>query len=239
MSDKACARTELLIGRAGIVRLASAHVLVAGLGGVGGQVAETLARAGVGSLTLVDGDCVARSNLNRQVVALESTLGRPKTAVMAERIADINPELAVRACRDWITPDSLPALLALGPYDYVADCIDGVAGKVALIAACLAREIPIIASMGAAGRLDPSRVRLTALDRTHGDGLARAVRRGLRARGLQPELRVVFSDEPVRPATREAGAGQAAHGVIGYLPALFGVMLGGEIVRCLLAHEAR
>ena len=168
-----------------------------------------------------------------------ATLGRAKSEVMAERIADINPELVVRACRDWITPTSLPALFALGPYDYVADCIDGVAGKVALIAACLARDIPIIASMGAAGRLDPAQVRLTTLNQTHGDGLARAVRRGLRARGLRPELRVVFSDEPVRPATRDVDAGRAAHGVIGYLPALFGVMLGGEIVRCLLAGEVR
>ena len=92
---------------------------------------------------------------------------------------------------------------------------------------------------GAAGRLDPAQVRLTTLNQTHGDGLARAVRRGLRARGLRPELRVVFSDEPVRPATRDVDAGRAAHGVIGYLPALFGVMLGGEIVRCLLAGEVR
>lgn len=237
MSDKACARTERLIGRAGMVRLAGAHVLVAGLGGVGGQTAETLARAGVGSLTLIDGDCVTRSNLNRQVAALHSTLGRPKSAVMAERIADINPELLVQARCEWLTPASLPALLAAGPYDYVADCIDGVAAKVALIAACATREMPIIASMGAAGRLDPSRVRLAKLNQTHGDGLARAVRRGLKARGLRPELSVVFSDEPVRPTTHEAGAGQAAHGVISYLPALFGLMLGGEIIRRLLARE--
>ncbi|MGB1109172.1 MAG: tRNA threonylcarbamoyladenosine dehydratase [Gammaproteobacteria bacterium] len=241
MSDKACARTELLIGREGMINLASRHVLVAGLGGVGGHAAETLARAGVGTLTLVDNDRVAPSNLNRQLLALNSTLGLSKVQVMAERIRDINPELDVRVLDQFIDQENAAALLEGEPLDYVADCIDTVACKTALIAAALDRSIPVISSMGAAGRLDARRVQCVKLNQTHGDGLARAVRKRLKQAGYALDLPVIFSDEPPALGIPKSmtDEGEKAHprsvnGTIAHMPPLFGLMLAGEIIRRLL-----
>jgi tRNA A37 threonylcarbamoyladenosine dehydratase len=241
MSEQACARTERLIGRDGVVRLAGAHVLVAGLGGVGGHCAEALARAGVGTLTLIDPDRVVPSNLNRQVVALHSTLGRLKVEVMAERLRDIQPAIAIDPQACWLDAEHTDAIVAAAAPDAIADCIDGVAAKVALIAAAQRQDRPLIASLGAGGRLDPTRVRLGRLNQVQGCGLARAVRRRLKAHGLAPRARVVYSDEPPRlqPMTREAGShpheGSRTIGTIAYLPAQFGLMLAGEILRLLLA----
>jgi tRNA A37 threonylcarbamoyladenosine dehydratase len=255
MAEGSCARTELLIGRAGVVRLAGAHVLVAGLGGVGGHAAEALGRAGVGTLTLVDHDVVAQSNLNRQVLALTSTLGRPKTAVMAERLHEINPELEVRVRAQFVDQRTAGEILASERPHFVADCIDTVGPKTTLIAACLEQGIPVVSSMGAGGRLDPTRVHVTRLNQTYGCGLARAVRRRLKALGLRPALTVVFSDEPVRGAGLDESNGaeavkgpegsgvfpespgigsRAVTGTISFMPALFGLMVAGVILNRLL-----
>lgn len=244
MSDKACARTELLIGREGMVNLAGRHVLVAGLGGVGGHAAETLARAGVGTLTLIDNDRVAPSNLNRQLLALQSTMGLDKVDVMAERIRDINPELDVRVINRFIDPDNAAALVAAERVDFVADCIDTVACKCALIGACLDQRVPVISSMGAAGRLDGRRVQCVKLKRTHGDGLAKAVRKRLKQAGYALDLPVIFSDETPALGIPKSmvEAGEEAHprsvnGTIAHLPPLFGLLLAGEIIRRLLAAD--
>ncbi|MGB0721393.1 MAG: tRNA threonylcarbamoyladenosine dehydratase [Gammaproteobacteria bacterium] len=241
MSDKACARTELLIGRGGMVNLAGRHVLVAGLGGVGGHVAEALARAGVGTLTLVDDDLVAPSNLNRQIIALRSTLGQRKVDVMVDRIADINPELDVRPLPMRIDRENAADLLARGPYDFVADCIDTVDAKAALLATCLDTRTPVIACMGSAGRMDPTRVGVARLNQTHGDGLARALRRRLKAMGRAPRLPVVFSDEPPRMGvTRDEDQGEHSgrvNGTISYMPAVFGLIQAGYILKTLLSDS--
>jgi tRNA A37 threonylcarbamoyladenosine dehydratase len=247
LAEGSCARTELLIGRAGIVRLAGAHVLVAGLGGVGGHAAEALGRAGIGTLTLVDHDVVAESNLNRQIVALRSTVGWAKAEVMARRLRDINPELDVRACTEFIQPDNVDRLVGADRLDYVADCIDTVASKTALIAACVNRGIAVVSSMGAGGRLDPTRIHVARLNQTYGCGLARAVRGRLKALGLRPEVMAVFSDEVPRAgagAARQPSEGSTPRhggpvtGTISYMPALFGLTLAGVIINRLLAMPA-
>ncbi len=217
-----------------MARLAGAHVLVAGLGGVGSYAAEALARAGVGRLTLADHDTVAPSNLNRQLVALRSTLGRPKVQVMAERIADINPHCEVSLMERFLDPDGIPEILALG-FDQVADAIDSLSAKVELIAVARARGLSIVSSMGAGGRLDPTRVRVGDLMDTRECGLARALRTRLRRRGLGRGLTVVWSDEPPRPPLPpeavSRGHPRAVNGTLSYMPAIFGLTLAGLLIR--------
>ncbi|HAS51300.1 MAG TPA: tRNA threonylcarbamoyladenosine dehydratase [Gammaproteobacteria bacterium] len=254
------ARTEILIGAAGLARLRAARVLIAGLGGVGGYVAETLGRAGVGHLTLLDHDVISPSNLNRQLAALHSTLGRSKVEVMAERLRDIDPTLELTLIREFLRPEGVEALmtgLPLSPnpspprgegspqiYHFVADCIDSIACKAALVAACLGHEIPVISALGAGNCLDVSRVRVAQLNQTQMCPLARELRRSLRERGARLNYPVVYSDEPRRPPLPHQpvsgdtpGRPRAVNGVISYMPALFGVMLAGVIVQELLATE--
>ncbi|MBN2885832.1 MAG: tRNA threonylcarbamoyladenosine dehydratase [Chromatiaceae bacterium] len=236
MSGGLADRTAILIGPEGVARLGAAHVLVAGLGGVGGHAAEALARAGVGALSLVDHDRVDPTNLNRQILALHSTLGRPKVEVMAERIADINPNCRLRPRQSFLDETNIEPLLGEG-VDLVIDAIDSLASKVALLEHCVRRDIPVFSSMGAGGRLDPGRVRLGDLMDTQVCGLARAVRTQLRKRGIGRGIRVVWSDEAPRPPLppSEPGA-RAINGTLSYLPALFGLMLAGEAVRQLLGE---
>ncbi|TCJ11794.1 tRNA threonylcarbamoyladenosine dehydratase [Parasulfuritortus cantonensis] len=230
-------RAEILIGRAGVERLAASHVFLAGLGGVGSWCAEALARAGVGRLTLVDMDDVALSNINRQLPALLSTVGRRKTEVMAERIRDINPACALEVLDTFIDPDNVAGLL---PADaaYVVDCIDSLNCKVALIATAHARGIPVAASMGAGNKLDPGRVRIADIARTQGDALAREVRHRLRRLGITEGILTVYSDEPGRPPRppepTSHGRARAVNGTISYLPPLFGLMLAGAVIQRLL-----
>ncbi|QIK38196.1 tRNA threonylcarbamoyladenosine dehydratase [Caldichromatium japonicum] len=231
------ARTRLLLGEAGRERLRSSHVLIVGLGGVGSFAAESLARAGVGALTLVDGDRVEPSNLNRQLIALRSTLGQPKVAVMARRIADINPACRLTLVPDFIEPEGVSGLLAPG-YELVLDAIDTFSAKVALLATALKRGQPILSSMGAGGRLDPTRVQVGDLMDTRVCPLARAVRLALRKQGIGRGLTVVWSDEPPLSgiiARTGAQGPRAMRGTISFLPALFGLMLAGVAIRHLLA----
>jgi tRNA A37 threonylcarbamoyladenosine dehydratase len=231
-------RTHILVGDAGLERLQSAQVLVAGLGGVGSFVAEALARAGVGELTLVDFDRVAGSNLNRQLVALHATLGELKTQVMAARIREINPDCRLTLIECFLEPEDMPGLLASG-YHQVADAIDSLASKVALIRAALDTGTPIVSSMGAGGRLDPTRIQVSDLMETRVCPLARAVRSRLRKAGIDRGLTVVWSDEPYLPPLPPEPTGhgrpRAVNGTISYLPALFGLTLAGVIVQRILA----
>lgn len=231
-------RAEILIGEAGLARLAASHVFLAGLGGVGSWCAEALARAGVGRLTLVDHDTVAASNINRQLPALHSTVGRSKAGVMAERIRDINPDCQLTVLETFIDPDNVASLL---PADlaYVVDCIDSLNCKVALIATARRRGLPVAASMGAGNKLDVSRVRLADIAKTQVCPLAREVRHRLKRQGIEKGVLTVFSDEPGRPPRppepTSHGRARAVNGTIAYLPPLFGLMLAGAVVRDLLA----
>lgn len=235
-------RTAILLGSGGLARIQNAHVLVAGLGGVGGAAAEALARAGVGQLTLLDHDVVSPSNLNRQVVALHSTLGRPKTEVLGERLRDINPQLELHLEREFLRPENAPELLAR-PFDYVLDCIDSIACKAALVLAAQNAGRPIISSMGAGGRLDPSRVRVATLNQTSRCGLAREMRKTLKRLGGRLDYPVVYSDEeaikglPHQPVGGDVpGRPRAVNGTISYMPAIFGLTLAAYVVRSLLAN---
>jgi tRNA A37 threonylcarbamoyladenosine dehydratase len=238
------ARTEILIGAAGLARLRAAHVLVAGLGGVGGYAAEALGRAGVGRLTLLDHDVVSPSNLNRQLLALHSTIGQPKVEVMAERLRDIDPALELTLIGEFLQPDRADDLVATARYDYVADCIDSIACKAALVAACHRHGVPVISALGAGNCLDVSRVRVARLDQTQVCALARELRRKLRELNAPLDYPVVYSDEPRRPPLPHQPVGgetpgrpRAVNGTISYLPALFGVMLAGFIIRRLLGES--
>ncbi|MEY2341174.1 ThiF family adenylyltransferase [Acidithiobacillus sp. IBUN Pt1247-S3] len=242
MQDEASIRTRILVGDDGMARLAASHVLVAGLGGVGAYVAENLARGGVGRLTLVDHDRVGVSNLNRQLVALHSTQGMPKVEVMAARIADMAPNCQVSAHQTFLQADNVQALLAESGATVLADCIDAIACKAALIQAAQGLGMQIYASMGAGNRLDPSQVRIARLNQTEGCPLARELRGLLRHAGASLDVWAVYSRERPRPAApREApghgpcGRPKTVNGTISYMPAFFGVYLAGAILQQILA----
>jgi len=232
-------RTRILVGDEGVERLGASHVLVAGLGGVGSFVAEALARAGVGALTLVDHDRVAPSNLNRQLVALRSTVGRLKADVMAERIADINPGCRVTVLPEFIDEDRMEDFVG-GGFDLIVDAIDSLSSKVALIETSVRLGMPILSSMGAGGRMDPTRLRVGDLMETQVCPLAREVRSRLRRRGVGRGVTVVWSDEsPIPPRPPEdtgRGRPRAVNGTLSYMPSLFGLTLAGLAVRRLLGQ---
>jgi len=231
-------RTSILIGADGCARLAAAHVLLAGLGGVGSFTAEALARAGVGRLTIADFDVVAPSNLNRQLCALTSTVSLRKVDVIAARIAEINPGCQVDIRADFLSPDAMSGLVEEGGYDHVADAIDSLSSKVALLAAALEAGVPVTASMGAGGRLDPTRIRVSDLMDTRECRLAREVRQRLRRAGHDRGVLAVWSDEPplppLPPEPTGRGRDRAVNGTISYMPALFGLTLAGCVIQRLL-----
>ncbi|WPL17746.1 Molybdopterin-synthase adenylyltransferase [Thiorhodovibrio winogradskyi] len=235
-------RTAILIGQVGCDRLARANVLIAGLGGVGGHAAEGLARAGVGQLTLVDPDRVEASNLNRQLIALHSTLGQPKVEVMVARLRDINPQGQFTPLARFLDPDNLSSL-ALERFDAVIDAIDSLSSKVALLAACLEAGVPVFSSMGAGGRMDPRALRTSDLMQSAQCPLARAVRQRLRRLGHGEGVLAVWSLEAPRPALMPertaSGRSRAINGTISYMPALFGLTLAGCAIERLLDREPR
>ncbi len=245
MTDPACSRLELLVGPEGLARLRAASVAVFGLGGVGSFAVEALARGGIGRLTLIDFDNVAASNLNRQLHALQRTLGRPKAEVLAERCREINPQIAVEAIHRCYDADTSDELLA-GDYDFVLDCIDQVTAKLHLIESCHHRNIPFIASMGAANKIDPGQVRYSDLFATQKCRLARIVRKELRRRGITSGVNVVYSTEEFRPlaAGRRCEESGGTHyqerraplGSSSVIPPLFGLTMAGEAIRSLLGE---
>ncbi|HSH70519.1 MAG TPA: tRNA threonylcarbamoyladenosine dehydratase [Deferrisomatales bacterium] len=235
------ARTRLLIGDAGMARLAAARVAVIGLGGVGSAAAEQLCRAGVGHLTLVDFDAVRESNLNRQLFALRSTLGRPKAEVAAERLADIDPGCVVDARVAFFAADTA-ADLALAGQDHVLDCIDSLNPKAQLIHHCVKGGVPVITSTGAAAKTDPSGVTVRDLFETRNCPLARHLRRRLRNLGITAGVPAVHSPAvPQKAKGREPeedllprGRPRIPLGSISYVPVLFGCLMAGHVVQHLL-----
>ena len=225
-------RTLTLLGEEAVGRLARARVLVAGVGGVGGYAAEMLARSGVGHLTLVDADNVAVSNINRQIIATSDAVGESKVWLFADRFRAINPEIDVRPIQEYLDADNIPALLDR-EFDYVIDAIDTVSPKMTLIQECLRRGIPIISSMGAGGRLDPSKVGYFDISETRDDGLARVVRQRLRKAGIRRGLTVVASTErPERHSVipLDEPNKRSSFGTIATIPALFGIFLSSKVI---------
>ncbi|KAI8475684.1 MAG: hypothetical protein J3K34DRAFT_517116 [Monoraphidium minutum] len=232
-------RTRLLVGEEGLAKLAATRVLLVGLGGVGSYAAEFLARAGVGALTIVDGDCVDTTNRNRQLPALASTEGRPKAEVVASRLLDINPRLELTARQEFLDPESTRALVASERFDFVIDAIDSIAPKQHLLLAAVEAGVKVVSSMGAGGRVDPSRVRTADLQDTYGDPFAANIRRGLRKKGVGRGVVAVFSDEPVRRASLGMAGQQykkSYYGTISYLPALFGLWISQHVIRDALGE---
>lgn len=228
-------RTRLLLGESAAARLAAARVFIAGVGGVGGYAAEMLARSGVGHLTLVDADCVSATNLNRQIIAVIPDIGKPKTDLFERRFLDINPEISVTPMRKFISPDNVADMLSEG-FDYVIDAIDTVAPKVALIAHCLREKIPVISSMGAGGRVDPTKAGYFDLWETREDGLARAVRQRLKKIGLRRRLDVVASSEAPRSGAvieLDERNKRSSYGTIATIPSVFGILLAAKVINNL------
>lgn len=229
-------RTRTLIGGDACRRLAEARVLVVGVGGVGGYAAEMLARSGVGHLTLIDADDVAPTNLNRQLIALRSTLGQPKTDLFARRFKDINSGVDVEPLRIFLNPENVDEILDRG-FDFVVDAIDTVAPKTSLIAGCLRRGMRIISSMGAGGRLDPTKVGYADLWSTTEDGLARAVRQRLKKMGLRRPLKVVASSEAPRRRSvidLDLPNKRSSYGTLPTIPSLFGIYLASHVIQKLI-----
>ena len=233
--SEAFLRTRMILGEDVMARLKCAHVAVVGLGGVGSYVVECLARSGVGELTLIDSDCYAPSNLNRQLGALRSTLGRPKAEVLAERCRDIDPDILVHPIVGLYTAAERERFW--GDYDYVADCIDLVACKLDLIETALRRGIPILSALGTGNKLDPTRLTITDISKTSGCPLARVLRRELRARGIH-HLPVVFSPEQAAETEQLEAPPAGRRSVpasVAWVPSCAGLMLGGAIVQALAA----
>lgn len=235
-------RTEILIGTAGIQLLAGKHVFIAGLGGVGAYCAEALARAGIGRLTLIDHDLVSLSNINRQLPALLSTVGVAKVTLMQQRIQNINPACKLTTHQIFLTTENMVDFVPEDA-DYIIDCIDSLNCKVALVATSLQRGLNVASSMGAGNRLDPSRIKLADITKTEVCPLARIMRKRLHKLGISKGVLTVYSDEapaaPLPPVAVDGpGRPRAVNGTISYMPALFGLMLAGEVVKRLLSPQA-
>ncbi|MDE6887385.1 MAG: tRNA threonylcarbamoyladenosine dehydratase [Eubacterium sp.] len=229
------ARTELLVGAQGMEKLFHARVAVFGIGGVGGYVVEALARSGIGTLDLIDHDRVSVTNLNRQIYALHSTIGRYKADVARERILDIHPQAQVNVYPVFYLPDTA-AQFDFGKYDYVVDAIDTVTGKLALIEQAQAAGTPVISSMGAGNKMDPSAFCVADIYETSVCPLAKVMRRELKKRGVQ-RLKVVYSKEqPLKPSS-DPDCGKAVPGSNAFVPAAAGLILAGEVVKDLLAAK--
>lgn len=230
--DKQTVRTQMLLGKDAVCSLSSRHVAVFGIGGVGSFCAEALARAGVGHITLVDDDTVSVSNLNRQLVALHSTVGMAKTDVMAQRIHDISPQCQVRVMTARYEPQNREAFFTQ-PYDYIADCIDSVACKTDLIVSALERNTPIISAMGTGNKLDPTKFEITDLSKTSGCPLARVMRRELKKQGIVHHT-VLYSTEQALTPLFQPDPGSNVPGSVAWVPSCAGLMMAGYIIRQLL-----
>ena len=219
------ARTAMMLGEEAVNKLKTSHVAVFGVGGVGGFTVEALARAGVGKITLIDKDRVSVSNINRQIIALNSTVGKYKTEAMRDRIADINPDCEVIIVSEFYSEENP---IDLSSFDYIADCIDSVKSKLYLVSEAKAKGISIISSMGAGNKLDPTRFKVADISKTHTDPLAKVMRTELRKKGVN-HLKVVFSDEPPINPT-----GERTPGSVSFVPSVVGLIIAGEIIKDII-----
>lgn len=231
--DQPFLREQMLLGREALEKLSNAHVIVFGIGGVGSYCAEALARAGVGSLTLVDNDTVGVTNINRQLIALHSTVGRMKAEVMRERVLDINPACRVRAICNVYNEENKAVFFDGTRYDYIVDAIDTVSCKLSLIQNAKALGIPCISAMGTGNKLDPFSFRITDISKTSGCHLARIMRKELRARGIDHHT-VLYSEElPITPEQEETPppGRRSVPGSVSWVPSCAGLMMAGYVIQ--------
>jgi tRNA threonylcarbamoyladenosine dehydratase len=230
-------RTKLLIGLKSMKVLSASHVLVVGLGGVGAYAAEMLCRAGIGKLTIADGDKVQASNRNRQLIALQSTTGKDKTSLMVERLMEINPELKISAINEFLHDEKMDLLLC-NKYDYVVDAIDTLSPKVILIHKSLMNGYPVVSSMGSGGKLDPLQVQVSDISESHTCKLAYKVRKQLHRLGVREGFKVVYSPEVVSKDSVQIIEGErhkkSTVGTISYMPAIFGCVMASVVIRDLI-----
>lgn len=230
-------RTRLLLGEEKMERLQQAHVLVVGLGGVGAYAAEMICRAGVGRMTIVDADTVQPTNINRQLPALHSTMGREKAEVLAARFKDINPDIQLTVLPVFLKDDNIPELLDAARYDFIVDAIDTLAPKCYLIAEALKRHIKIVSSMGAGAKSDITQIRFADIWDTYNCGLSKAVRKRLQKLGIKRKLPVVFSTEQADPKavllTEDEQNKKSTCGTVSYMPAVFGCYLAEYVIKRL------
>ena len=234
-------RTELLVKEEGMERLQSANILIVGLGGVGSFAAEFLVRSGIGNLTIVDGDTVDITNINRQLPALNSTIGKNKTDVVAERILDINPKINLKKINEFLEPERMEEILTQEKFDYVLDCIDSLSPKLALIITCKRKKIKLVSAMGAGGKTEPSKVMVRDISKTNNCFLAKQIRKKLKKEQIHKGFRCVFSteiqDENSLKMTDGSNYKKSFYGTISYMPAIFGLYAAAEVIRFLLKKE--
>lgn len=230
-------RTELLVKKEGIDKLKNAHVLVVGLGGVGGYCAEQLCRAGIGNLTIVDGDTISTTNINRQIIATNDTVGLMKAKVVEQRLHSINPECNITTIAEFIRDDRMIEILKDKNYDYVVDAIDTLSPKVFLIYHCVQMGLKLVSSMGSAGKYDPSLVQVSDVSKSHTCPLAYLVRKRLSRLGIKTGFKVVYSSERIPedamiedPSTNK----RTTIGCISYMPPIFGCVCASVVIRDIL-----
>lgn len=230
-----------MVGETSVDILQKSHVLVVGLGGVGSFAAEFIARAGVGEMTIVDGDVVDPTNRNRQLPALATNHGESKAEWMANRLTAINPEIILHVRKDFLTPDKADEICQAAKYDYVMDCIDSITPKIFLIMSAKRNNLPIVSSMGAGGKMDPTRIKIADLYDTYTDHFSLLLRKRLRRQGMAAGLISVFSDEPSPKSaimlTDGSNFKKSAYGTISYLPAAFGGACASVVIRGLIGEK--
>jgi len=231
-------RTELLIKENGIEKLQNANLLIVGLGGVGSFAAEFLARSGVGKMTIVDGDTVDITNINRQLPALHSTIGKSKVEVVADRLLDINPKLELVKINEFLSPEKMEEVIDSQKFNYILDCIDSVTPKVTLLLMAKRRKIKVVSCMGAGGKINPAKVMVRDISKTYNCFLAKQVRKRLKKEKIDKGIRCVFSNEIQKEESLEMTDGanykRSYYGTISYIPAIFGLYAAAEVINFLI-----
>lgn len=237
MQKKWLERTELLIKENGIEKLQNANLLIIGLGGVGSFAAEFLARAGIGKMTIVDGDTVDITNINRQLPALHSTIGKSKVELVGERLLDINPKLEVVQINEFLTPERMEEVIDSQKFNYILDCIDSVTPKITLLLLAKRKRIKVVSCMGAGGKIDPAKVMVRDISKTYNCFLAKQVRKRLKKEKVDKGIRCVFSNEIQSEDSLAMTDGtnykRSFYGTISYIPALFGLYAASEVINYL------
>lgn len=240
MNENWTSRTELLLGADNLKKLKESHVLVVGLGGVGAYAAEAICRAGVGMLTLVDGDVVSPSNTNRQLLALNSAIGQSKSQLMAQRLKDINPDVELFVYEQFVHVEEILSLLKKSRYDFVIDAIDTLSPKVSLLYQTLQHGYPVVSSMGAGGKIDPTKVTISDISKSKICPLARTVRKRLGKLGVKRGIQVVFSTEETPDHAVLTNSSEkfknSTVGTISYMPGIFGFFAASVVLRSLTDH---
>jgi len=230
-------RTELLLGKEQLLKLKNSNILIAGLGGVGAYAAEQLCRSGIGELTIIDADIVEVTNKNRQLIALDSTIGLSKVNVMSARLKDINPDIKLNIINEYVRDTRITELLKAHKYDYVVDAIDTLSPKIFLIYNSVENNLPIVSSMGSGGKLDPSQILVSDISKSYNCPLARVLRKGLHRMGIYKGVKVVFSSEKINPSAVilvESENKKSNVGTISYIPAIFGCFMASVVIRDIL-----